>query len=68
MSRSKQEYRAGQLSIREIGRQHGLSDTAIRNRAKAKGWTRDLSGAVRSRVREELVRGGFAGANSASHH
>jgi hypothetical protein len=27
---------------------------AIRKRAKANGWTRDLSGAVRSRVREEV--------------
>jgi WD40 repeat protein len=27
---------------------------------EANGWTRDLSGAVRSRVREELVREGFA--------
>ena len=35
-----------------IGRQHSLSDTAIRKRAKANGWTRDLSGAVRSHVRE----------------
>jgi hypothetical protein len=31
-------------------------DTAIRKRAKANGWTQDLSGAVRSRVRESLVR------------
>jgi hypothetical protein len=42
-----------------IGRQHSLSDTAIRKRAKANGWTRDLSGAVRSRVRESLVRAGW---------
>jgi hypothetical protein len=34
--------------------------TATRKRAKANGWTRDLSGAVRSRVREELVHEGFA--------
>jgi hypothetical protein len=33
---------AGQL---RSSRQHGLSDTAIRKRAKANGWTRDLSGA-----------------------
>jgi hypothetical protein len=49
---------AGQLSIKELPRQHGLSDTAIRKRAKANGWTPDLSGAVRSRVRESLVREG----------
>ena len=48
-------YRAGQLSIKELARQHKLSDTAIHKRAKAKGWTRDLSGAVRTRVRESLV-------------
>jgi hypothetical protein len=47
--------RAGQLSIKELARQHKLSDTAIHKRAKAKGWTRDLSGAVRTRVREGLV-------------
>jgi hypothetical protein len=39
-----------------IGRQRSLSGTAIRKRAKANGWTQDLSGAVRSRVRESLVR------------
>lgn len=49
------EYRAGQLSIKELARQHKLSDTAIHKRAKAKGWTRDLSGAVRNRVRDSLV-------------
>ena len=41
-----------------IGRQHSLSATAIRKRAKANGWTRGLSGAVRSRVRVSLVREG----------
>ena len=51
----QREYRAGQLSIKELARQHKLSDTAIHKRAKAKGWTRDLSGAVRTRVRESLV-------------
>ena len=51
----EREYRAGQLSIKELARQHKLSDTAIHKRAKAKGWTRDLSSAVRTRVRESLV-------------
>jgi hypothetical protein len=37
-----------------MGRQHSLSDTAIR---KANGWTRDLSGAVRSRLRKFGSRG-----------
>jgi hypothetical protein len=32
-------------SASRSSRQHGLSDTDIRKRAKANGWTRDLSGA-----------------------
>jgi transposase-like protein len=50
------EYRAGQLSIREIARQHELSETAIRKRARKEGWARDLTAQVRERVRTELVR------------
>jgi hypothetical protein len=55
-----------------IGRQHSLSDMAIRKRAKANGWTRDLSGAVRSRfakvvreVREPARRGNLRRARGA---
>ncbi|GJE00568.1 hypothetical protein [Methylobacterium isbiliense] len=50
------EYRAGQLSLREIAKRHGISDTAIRKRAKAEGWTRALADKVREAVREKLVR------------
>lgn len=50
------EYRAGQLSLREIGRIHGVSDTAIRKRAKADGWERDLTEQVQAAVRAKLVR------------
>lgn len=53
----EREYRAGQLSNRAIARQHGRSEGWVRKLAKANGWTRDLSGAVRNRVRESLVRG-----------
>jgi hypothetical protein len=50
------EYRAGRLSIREIGRQNGISDKAIRNRAKAQSWERDLSTQIKEKVRSKLVR------------
>ena len=51
------EYRAGQLSVREIARQHGFkSDNAVRKRAKAEGWERDLTEQVREAVRSRLVR------------
>ncbi len=53
----KREYRAGQLSICEIARQFGCSDTAVRKHAKKFGWKRDLTVKVRERVRDKLVRG-----------
>lgn len=52
----QREYRAGQLSLMEIARQFGLSDTAIRKRAKQDNWKRDLSGEIRAEIRERLVR------------
>ena len=60
----EREYRAGQLSLREIGRIHGVSDTAIRKKAKADEWERDLSGAVRKAVRSKLVRAEVRSANA----
>ena len=49
-------YRAGALSIREIAKTHGLSDGAVRKRAKRDGWDRDLTAKVNAKVRSELVR------------
>lgn len=50
------EYRSGQLSNVLLGKKYGVSEGAIRKRAKADGWQKDLAGAVRERVREKLVR------------
>lgn len=49
-------FRAGVLSIREIAKQHGITDKAIRNKAKNEGWLRDLTKKVQEQVRSELVR------------
>lgn len=54
----EREYRAGQLSLREIGRLFKVTDTAIRKRAKAENWQRDLTDKVREAVRNKLVRDG----------
>ncbi len=35
------EYRTGSKSIREIGREHNISDAAIRQKAKKSGWDRE---------------------------
>ena len=50
------DYRTGVLSVREIARQHGTSDTAIRKKARAEVWLRDLTGRVGEQVRGALVR------------
>ena len=50
------EYRAGQLSIREIARQYEVSEGAIRKKAKQHGWTRDLSDEVRRETRARTQR------------
>jgi len=49
-------YRAGILSIREVAKANGVSDTAIRKRAIAGGWKRDLSVRIDEQARVALVR------------
>lgn len=56
--RIEQEYRAGQLSIGEVARQHGVVTGAIHNRAKRYSWTRNLAAAVRQAVQAKLVTDG----------
>jgi hypothetical protein len=34
----EQEWKAGQRDVKEIAREHGISDAAIHQRAKRKGW------------------------------
>lgn len=48
-------YRAGVLSIREIASKNGITDGAIRKRAKKENWSRDLSEKIKNKS-EELVR------------
>jgi len=60
----EREYRAGQISVSEIGRQFGVSHTAINKRAKKEGWTRDLSKKVRQEVSARLVSAEVSAANA----
>lgn len=62
----EREYRAGQLSISEIARQNGITEGAIRKKAKALGWQRALVAKVRKAVREKLVRADGTNAQRAS--
>jgi hypothetical protein len=52
----EREYRAGQLSIRQIARQHGTRESTLRKRAQKQGWSRDLADVVRQRVQGDLMR------------
>jgi len=54
--RIQAEYRANQLSIREIAKRYGPSETAIRKRAKREDWQRDLKKQVKKKTSEKLVR------------
>ena len=49
------DYRAGIKTLRQIGGEHGISEGAIRKRAKRDDWTRDLSGRIQDKA-EQLVR------------
>jgi hypothetical protein len=51
----EKHYRAGKLSIREIG-QCGCDEKQIRRRAGAEGWVRDLSEKINEAVRNKVVR------------
>lgn len=51
----EREYRAGQLSNRELGKRFGVSDTAIRKKAAKEGWTRDLRQDVRRATAAKLA-------------
>lgn len=54
------DYRAGIKSLRQIGSDHGVTEGAIRKRAKKEDWERDLGEKVRAKaealVRKEAVR------------
>ena len=53
-------YRAGIASLREIAKDGGVTEGAIRKRAKRDGWTRDLAAKIQQKaddlVRKEAVR------------
>lgn len=50
----ERDYRAGVMSLREIGAAHGLTHGAIRKRAERDGWTRNLAARIEARA-EALV-------------
>lgn len=50
----ERDYRAGQLTLSEIAKKHGISDSQLRVKAKKLGWTRDLTAAIEQRTKEKI--------------
>jgi DNA-binding Lrp family transcriptional regulator len=48
-------YKAGERSLRDIAAEHGITEGAIRARAKKQGWVRDAVGTVRKQVNEHIA-------------
>lgn len=51
----EREYRAGVLSVREIGKAAGVSHVAVLKKAKREGWTQNLAARVKEAVTTKLV-------------
>lgn len=50
------DYRANILSLRDMGAKHGVSEGAIRKKAKERSWERDLNGKIQARAEEMVLR------------
>lgn len=56
----ERDYRAGVLSVREIGAAYGVSHTAIQKRARRDGWERDLLAKVRAKADAKVAKAAVA--------
>lgn len=52
----EKEWRTGSTSNRQLGRDYGVSEAAIRKRVKVEGWQRDLRDKVKRQLKNELIR------------
>ena len=49
------DYRAGALTLREIGARHGCTEGYVRKLARENGWRRDLSERIAKQARAQLA-------------
>lgn len=52
----EREYRAGIKALRVLAEEHGITEGAIRKRAKKEDWARDLSGKIAAKAQDNLRR------------
>ncbi len=50
----EKEFRAGVKSNRQIADEHGVTETAIRKKAKSYGWVKDLAAIIRAKAAEKV--------------
>jgi len=46
----ERDYRAGMMTLRQVGEIHGVTHGAINKRAKRDGWDRDLSAKIKAKA------------------
>lgn len=51
----ERDYRAGQLSMREIAAKHKVAPSSVMRRSEKHGWTQDLTTAVQTRTKAKLL-------------
>lgn len=57
----ERDYRAGVKSLRQIAGEHGITHSAVANKARREEWTRDLSGRIAARTSELLGKAAVTG-------
>lgn len=62
--RIEADYRAGLMSLREIAKPHGITETAIRKRAKRDGWERNLQAKIQAKADALVARRAVAAAHA----
>jgi hypothetical protein len=50
----ERDYRAGLKTLRQIGEEHGITEGAIRKRAKRDQWSRDLESRIQEKAAEKV--------------
>lgn len=63
----ERDYRAGIMSVRAIGKAHGVSHTAIQNKADAEGWVRDLAAKIHAAAENKLAKQAVAKKNATAN-
>lgn len=63
----ERDYRTSQLTLRELGEKHGCAHPAIARKAKAEGWQRDLTDAVKQATSSKLIQAAVTSAVTNRH-